>query len=421
LVELKALVAGIPFRPPGEIGGSGTPVIESLSFRGLKGVKPGHLLAGLRARPGEVVDLAEISADVGRLYATRLFDSVGYDLEPLGENRYHLVYTVKEAPLQALGVGLRYDTDYNFVALAEFTARQLFNSPSKATISSQFGGLQDHSAAARLIPSSAPIFFAEPRIDLRRLDRQDIRDETLVEEYTDKREGAQLMIGASILRQLEIDGGYRVERVRIDGGSEPNTLDGSVLLAGLTFRLNGDFLDHSDFPRSGTSVKVRYDKRSRGLGSDLDYSKWQADYRRYFPLSDKSTFHLNASGGYSHGPAPFYDLFFVGGYCFSERASLQFPGLRRDEIAARQMAVAGVGFRRQLFSRPLGFIKRGFLTGIYNAGFFSDRETSPYNVDYMNGAGVGLAFDTLLGPIRAAGGWAEGGRFNFYLSLGPAF
>lgn len=421
LEELKALLDGIPLRPVAIQQENASPVIESVSFRGLDQVKPAQLEANLRVRPREAMNLTTIRADVGRLYATRLFDNVGYSLDPLGNNRYRLVYVVKEAPLRSLGVGLRFDNDYDFVALAEFTARHLFDSPSKATVSGQFGGLQDYSASLRLIPSAAPFFFVEPRADVRRLERRDIRSQHEIATFTDKREGAQFMLGASVLRQLEIDGGYRIERVRISGGAPPNSFDGSTILAGLLFRLNADSLDNPDFPRGGMAARVQYDKRGRWLGGDLDYSKVQADYRRYFALSGKSTLQFNASAGYSHGPAPFYDLYFVGGYSFSEKAARQFMGLTRDEIPARQMAIAGASFRWQLFSHPLGFLKRGFLTGLYNAGLFSDREESPYNFDFMNGAGVGLAFDTLLGPVRLTGGWAEGGRFNCYLSLGPAF
>ena len=47
---------------------------------------------------GTAADPSAIGADVGRLYATRLFDSVAYTLEPLGGNRYRLEYIVKESP-----------------------------------------------------------------------------------------------------------------------------------------------------------------------------------------------------------------------------------------------------------------------------------------------------------------------------------
>ncbi|MBM3285588.1 MAG: hypothetical protein FJY81_06915, partial [Candidatus Aminicenantes bacterium] len=147
LVELKALFAGIPPRVPRALQKSGMPAIESLSFRGLKKIKAEQVKANLRVRAGDAVSPAAIGADVGRLYATRWFDSVGYALEPVGGNRYRLVFIMEEAPLHTLGLSLRYDTDYGFVALAEFTARHLFDSPSKATVSSQFGGLQSHWAA----------------------------------------------------------------------------------------------------------------------------------------------------------------------------------------------------------------------------------------------------------------------------------
>jgi hypothetical protein len=85
------------------------------------------------------------------------------------------------------------------------------------------------------------------------------------------------------------------------------------------------------------------------------------------------------------------------------------------------MVIVGASFRHQLFSSPLGLIRRGYLTGGYNGGYFSSRQTRPYDFNYINGAGIGLALDTLLGPIRIAGGWAESSRFNVYFSLGPSF
>jgi outer membrane translocation and assembly module TamA len=253
-----------------------------------------------------------------------------------------------------------------------------------------------------------------------RLERLDIRDKKVVDRYTDMREGGRLMIGGTIFKQLEVSGGFRGERVRIDGGVEPNRLSGSVTLAGLAFRLNRDSLDYRDFPRSGTTMRVQIDKRSKNLGGDLDYSKWEADYQRYFS-SGRSTIRVNTALGYTRGPVPFYDLSFIGGYSFSQIASRPFIGFERDEIIARQMAIVGASYRRQILTRSLSFIRRGYLTGIYNGVFVSSRQVSPYHFDFLNGAGFGLAVDTVLGPVRATAGWGEGGRFNFYFSLGPSF
>jgi len=420
LEELKALLTSVPKRPQRQKAEDILPIIDSISFQGLQKIKSSHLTGNLRVRAGKPTDIQAIGADVSRLYATRLFDSVTFSLEPLGGNHYRLVYSVKEAPFRSLGASLRYDNDYNFVALAEYTARQLFNTSSKAMISAQFGGLENYSADLRFMPFSVN-FFLEPKANVFRLERLDIRNQDLVDKYTDKREGGRMMIGGAILNHLEIRGGYRYERVRISGGSEPNRLAGSTVLAGLTVQLSRDSLDDPEFPRSGMTYAFRMDKNSKSLGSDLDYSKWQADYQHYFGVSKKSTFRINAGAGYSRGPVPFYDLFFIGGYSFSESGPRQFLGLERDELPVRQAAVVGASYRRRIFYQPLSFIKRGYLVGTYNGLFFSNRAKSPYDIRYFNGAGFGLALDTMLGPVHATAGWGDGGRFNFHFTLGPSF
>ena len=99
----------------------------------------------------------------------------------------------------------------------------------------------------------------------------------------------------------------------------------------------------------------------------------------------------------------------------------QFLGLKRDELAVRQMTIIGAGYRHQIFSHPLSIIKSGFLTGTYNGVLFSRRQQSPYEFEFLHGGGIGLALDTMLGSFRAIAGWTEGGRFNHYISVGPSF
>ena len=422
LAGLRSLVAGIPYRPhsPAKPGNS-SQTVDSVSFQGLKHIKPAQLKRNVRARLGEPIDPAVLEGDVGRLYATGLFDRVEYTLEPLGEGRYHLIYKVKESPHNNLGGSLRFDNSYQFVGLAEFTAQQLFNTPSSMTISSQFGGLDNHYAAFRFVPAFADFLFLEPKVYARRQERLDIRDQVLLDTFIDKREGVQAAMGASFLRQLEITAGYRYERIRLEGGSLPNRLEGSPKGAGFALGFRRDSLDSPEFPFRGMNMRIQVEKLSPSFGGDLKYSRLQADYEHYFPISNKSTLQIRASTGFSQGSMPFYDAFFIGGYPCSEMASRQFLGLKRDELLVRQMVVLGSAYRRQIFSKPLSFFKRGFLTGSYNGAYYSGRQESPYDFQYLSGGGIGFALDTMLGPIRAIAGWSEGGRFNYYISLGPSF
>jgi NTE family protein len=429
LGEIKNLVSGIPARTHGNTNSppAGGPdpqrIIDSISFEGLKQIPPSHLMkaAHLRVHKGDILDLSALVGDLGRLYATRFFDSADYRLEPVAENRYRLVYLVKESSTRVLGLSVRYDNDYDFVALAEFTARQLFGSPSSATVSSQFGGLEDHFAALRLIPSPAPALFIEPKVEIRKQQRLEVLNKELFDTFTDRREGGRLTVGSTLFHVLEVEGNYHSERVKIQGGSGSESAVSPAVLAGLTFSLYRDSFDNPEFPRSGASVLISIEKQSTALGGDFDYSKWQGEFQRFFRVSDKSTFQVNASAGFTRGPVPFYDLFYTGGYSFSERASRQFLGLERDEIRSNQRIILGASYRRQIISNSLGFVKRGYLLGAYNKVWYSNLEAPPYQFRHFDGAGLGLALNTLFVPIRVMGGWGDGGRLHFYITIGPRF
>jgi NTE family protein len=395
------------------------PVIADIVLQGLKQVHPRQLSGDIRSRAGEPVDAQVLSADLRRLYATRLFESVDYSIDPIGGG-HRLTYLLKEAPLHTLGASIRYDQDYKFVALAEFTARQVFGTPSTVTLSSQFGGLEEHALSLRYIYPRAPALFLEPKVHFGRLERLDIRDKQEVDKYTDRRLGGQMMIGG-VVKRLEVSMGYRQDSVRIEGGSEPNRQADSLLLAGLALHINRDTLDDQEFARSGMRFRLQVDKRARSFGSDLDYSRWQGSLNRYWSPTDKSTVEIVAAAGYSHGPMPFYERFYSGGYTSAEIGPSRLLGFSRDELAGHQMALGAAGYRRQIFSNPASFARRGFLFGTYNIAAMSDQETAPHNFEYFNGVGLGLAVDTLLGPARITVGWGNGGRFKLYLSMGPAF
>jgi NTE family protein len=422
LEALRKLLAGVPRRPRApQPAAAGTPVIDSVGFEGSKKVDPRQLMKEVRSTPGTEVEPEEVRGDLRRLYATRLFNSVDCRLDEVSKDRYHLVYKFKEAPMQVVGASLRFDRDYKFVAMAEATWRQLFGTPSSATITAKFGGLEDYSATMRYIPLSLPFLYLEPKVQLTRRERLDFRDGEEVAKYTDKRAAGQLSLGGTLLKRLEVAISYHDESVSISGGADPNRQLGNTRVAGLTALAYRDTLDMPDFPNTGYNLRLQADKRSERLGGDVSFSRYQGDFERYFSLSDVSVFHIRAAVGFSSGDLPFFERFYIGGYNFAEGGPRRLVGYSRDELVGKQMALLGFSYRRQIFSHPLSFAKRGFLTVHLNSVALSDKTVKPYETALFNGAGLGLGFDTRLGPVRMVGGWGEDKRFKFYLSIGPGF
>jgi NTE family protein len=421
--EIRALVADAPprRRQQADAAPAAIPIIDSISFSGLDRVPLKQVGNNVRLRPGDEADPAAIAAEVSRIYAMRLFESVSYTLEPAGENLYRLVFRVREDLLNTIGAGIRYDNDYRFTILAEFIARRLFGTPSRAVVSSQFGGLDYHAASLRYTPFQSGFFYIEPKVEISRQKRLNWDDKAWTYRFTDKREAEEFVIGGTLSRQVEFTAGYRIETIHISDVHESDAARGSSTLAGIKARLNWDSLDFPEYPRSGRQFSMQFEKRDKKLGSGSDSIKGTAAYRRYVPVSEKGTLRMEFTAGYSEGNIPFHDRFFIGGYSQSSRASEPFLGFGADEIAARQMAIAGLSYYHRILERPLSVLKQGYLTAAYNGGVFSERGSYPYDFQNLNGFGAGLALDTRVGPLRMTLGLGEGGRVNFYMSFGPSF
>jgi NTE family protein len=422
LAAIKALVAGIPRRParPAPTLAS-RPTIASISFEGLNAVPAGQLRREVRSKPSRQMDTGILEGDVKRLYASGLFEQVHYRLASAGSDRYDLIFDLRESALHTLGTALRYDRNYGFVALAEFRARQVLRTPSIFTLSTQFGGLENHTASLRLVPSQRlPFFVITPEAHYSRREYQDWRNGTLADEFRNRQLGAELMIGA-LFHQGEISIGYRTDRATIAGGTAPNLQHGVLQMRGLRMNINLSTLDSQDFPNTGMLLAVRADERMKALGSDVSFSRYDADFRQYLPLSNKSNIQLYGSAGYARRSIPFYENFYIGGFSYSEGGPRRLMGFEFDELSAKQIGLLAVSYRYRWLARAFGFAKRGFLTGYYNAAAISSRQKTPYDFTFYHGAGAEFSLDTIVGPLRLAGGWGEGGRFNIYFSFGTSF
>ena len=395
--------------------------VSSVRFEGLRKVPASRLRNEVRTRPGEPLNPELLQEDLRRLYATRLFEHVDSEIRTDRGGRYQVSYYVKESPLSTLGGAIRYDPDYQFVALAEYTARQLFHSPSALSLSAQFGGATDISAGLRYIPSSLPILFVEPKVHYRRRERLDIRNQELEDRFDEKRAGGQIVVGGSLFQRTEFELGYRFDKASISGGTPPNRQAEPRALAGFTFSLSRDTLDEADFPERGVRGRLQIDERRPSLGSDFGYSKWQGTYDQFVPLPGPGTLQLRLDLGYSDGDIPFYDQFYLGGYSMSQGAARQLLGYRLDELVARQVGLGSIGYRHRLLTNPLSFVRRAYLTGLYNFAAWSQEKARPYQFRHAQGFGLAFSLDTLVGPMHFAGAWGESGRFNFYLTLGPSF
>jgi NTE family protein len=132
----------------------------------------------------------------------------------------------------------------------------------------------------------------------------------------------------------------------------------------------------------------------------------------FIPLSERSSLFLVGSGGTNFGSrTSVYQQFRLGG-------PLRLTAYSQNEFRGERYALGSVGYLRSIARLPAVLGKKIYLTGILERG---GAFNGPGSTSYQNSVSLGLAADTLLGPIVLGGSLGDGNRRAFYFSLGRLF
>ncbi|MEN3185155.1 MAG: BamA/TamA family outer membrane protein, partial [Atribacterota bacterium] len=182
-----------------------------------------------------------------------------------------------------------------------------------------------------------------------------------------------------------------------DGGGKSNSITPTIIY---------DTRDDIFNPHSGWWCSLQAEFAGRFLGGDYNYSKYVLDVRNYIDTGENATLALRFVGGIADVELPRFEQFSVGGvntlrgydlYEFQGEKMLVFNLEYRFDIAKNTQLVV---FGDAGYAWPLGETIR-----------FADLKT---------GYGIGLRFDTPIGPIRLDYGIGEEGG-QTYVSIGQTF
>ncbi|WP_395093800.1 outer membrane protein assembly factor [Armatimonas sp.] len=177
----------------------------------------------------------------------------------------------------------------------------------------------------------------------------------------------------------------------------------------LGFALSTDTRDRADNPRSGSLNRLRFEAAGAAFGGNRNFSQASLDLRRYSPLTipkkPGSVFAMRLLGGTSTGDVPLSEQFFLGG--FELLRGYEFFSVRGDRMALGSAEVRV----------PLGADTAGVLFVDAGNAWLPGQNVSASGLKV--GGGVGLRFQSPLGPIRFD--LAFGNRSRTYISLGQSF
>ncbi len=423
LPRLRALADSLNSLSPDGTPRHATPMdsvhLTDVSIRGSSGIPRRVIEREIGIETPRSTRIGALGEAIGRIRGLQLFDRVNSRIEEHADGA-RLVLELHEKKTNTLGVGLRYDTRRDASLLANATFRHVGIGGATlavgALLREEYGVTAKYTAPLDLMRS----FGLRARVDASRvfLDVFDGDRRT-----TTCRTGyylAEMALGTIFSTRVSVSGGVRGEYVNY-GPDAPS--------AGLTHReevlvpyfgvITLDTFDRTIYPRRGVFAEFVAERTDEDLGSDLSFSRVYFDWRAVIPVSRKVSLLQNLYLGRTSGDRipPAYS-FFLGGV--DEKTTLlgkdtSFYGLEHQEKAGRHIQTFHLGVQWDA-------LKERYVILVWNVGSTFDEWQSEIKGDrYVNGGGLTLGVDTILGPVEVTVMTSERHDFLVYFNAGYKF
>lgn len=209
--------------------------------------------------------------------------------------------------------------------------------------------------------------------------------------------GISRLLEASGVR-LALEYGWFIEESKgIDGSGL--TVDGRAQVASLSLSASLDRRDSFLLPTTGYNLFASVKSANRALGGSVNFQRIEMGGGYHYPVSESTILHLGLKGALlvgSENNIPFNERFFPGGensvrgYQRGEASPLDANG---DPVGVESFWLANFEIEQRVLS---DFSVVGFIDSV---GFSSSEGLSGEG-DTLTSLGLGLRYQTVVGPVR---------------------
>lgn len=378
---------------------------------------PRVLTSKLSVAAGDPIDHAVLADNANRLYGLGLYEQVGYELIDDGSGtgvEYHARTKSWGPNLVQFGVSL--EDDFEGSTSVNLDARMT------RTGINRLGAEWRNDLRLGTDPKLFSEFYQPLNVDSRLFFAPHIHmEQSNINAFAADATIARLRVseaeaGLDLGRELGRIGEFRVgvyrglgeARIKVGDPALPN-IDFNT--GGAFARLRFDSFDNARFPRRGLRSDIRWTLSRPGFGADLRFETIEGEATQTWSRG-KNSLQLGLSYATTlESDSGFQDFFPMGGF-------LRLSGLERGEIAGPHAALAKLVYYRRIGDTS-GFLDTPVYLGMSaeKGNVWLTRSEMSFDSMIVNGS-VFAGFDTFLGPVYLAAGFAEHGQSNFYLFIG---
>lgn len=401
--------------------------LEKIVIEGNDKTKEKVITREINIEPGDLFNFETARKSLQNIYNLGYFEDVNMKLEPGSEeDSIILVIKVIEKNTGKFGIGAGYNSEEGLMGFTSYEENNLFGGGQKIQAKVELGGRTTYKLSF-LEPwlGGTPTSFGFEVYDTIK-HKEDKEEEVILAEYDEERLGGRLIFGRKISDSVKLGLELKSERVTHDliSGTLPEDTD-EGLTNSLVPTFSYDTRDNVFEPTSGWYHSFSLEKAGGFLGGDYDFSKYNLTLRAYISTQfiedivdigsikkitdnlSKGVLALRAMGGMADTDLPSFAAYQVGGMN-------TVRGYDFGEFSGDKSLVFNVEYRF-----PLAENFQAVLFADWGQAW--DYEESIDFEDLKFGRGVGIRFDTPLGPIRLDYGINEEGEGKTYFSIGHTF
>ncbi|MFK8051722.1 MAG: patatin-like phospholipase family protein [Woeseiaceae bacterium] len=382
------------------------------------GISPRVIASRIQTQAGDALSTAQLRQDLARIYGLGLFEQVDYSLvDADGVQGLEINARAKSWGPGFMRFGISFEEDFEGSGAFGVSARYLRTAVNR--LGAEWRTSLDFGTNTRLQtefyqPLSFNLkYFVAPIFEFEQRNANLIADADPLARYRITLAEAGLFVGREIGNWADVRAGiYRAggdAKVRV---GDPSLERFDIDLGGWRTSLGFDTLDDTIFPSTGSRYELEMDWARESLGAERNYATLRSSYAGYKTWGRHTwSFGLDiaTANDAEDVVAAAYPL---GGF-------LNLSGLDRGAIAAPHAALTRLVYQRRtgrtgggLFEWPLYFG-----ASLEAGNVWTDREDARFDDLIFNGS-LFVRFDTFLGPLYLASGFAEDGESSLYLFLG---
>jgi outer membrane protein insertion porin family len=381
--------------------------INRVEIQGNTRTRDNVIRRDLKVKEGGRFDSKAIRTSTQKLNRLGFFEEVSVTPKPtMLENQMDVVVDVKEKSTGQFSIGAGYSSSEHVLFMGEISENNIFGTGNRLSLA----------ASTSSDSTRYNMNFTNPRlydsqvsgsIDLFNWERE-------YDDYTKDSTGTTLRLGHPLVEEWRIYYGYTISDTNLTDIDEDNV--SSVILRSKDINLTSevelglvrDTRDKFFSPTSGSRNSITLSYAGGPLGGDAEFTKVEGSSSWYFPMLWSTVFHVRGSAGQAFenedNKLPVYEHFYLGGMNsirgFSSNSISPLDPDTGDKIGGDKMWFANVEIIFPLI-KDMGM--DGMIFTDY--GNVYDVDDSWDFSDYKKTAGVGILWNSPLGPLKLAWGF----------------